>query len=168
MIFMNTSDPYRLLLNLADEMDLRKGDNGVALSGLSVYYTWKNSTETLNSKYCEQHGLTNLNWQIDLFCIRFWGPFWAHHQKSWNMVGKPLVQIYVKNIQNRITVMINYGCSLDIRDYLTTWKYWKKNNQGQKWWDCAKTRIHGNGVSLLQYCQWLMSAWFKSLCVYVF
>ena len=39
------------------------------------------------------------------------------------MVGKPLVQIYVKNIQNRITVMINYGCSLDIRDYLTTWKY---------------------------------------------
>lgn len=46
MIFMDTSDPYRLLLNLADEMDLRKGDNGVALSGLSVYYTWKNSTET--------------------------------------------------------------------------------------------------------------------------
>ena len=32
-----TSDPYRLVLNLTDKMDLQKGDKCVALSGLSIY-----------------------------------------------------------------------------------------------------------------------------------
>ena len=47
-IFMNSvnskfSHPYRLLLNLTDKTDLRKGEKGVALSNLSIYYsTWKN------------------------------------------------------------------------------------------------------------------------------
>ena len=46
-IFMNsknskTSDPNRLLLNLADEINLKKSDKNVALSNLSIYYTWKN------------------------------------------------------------------------------------------------------------------------------
>ena len=37
-----TSDPNRLLLNLADEINLKKSDKNVALSNLSIYYTWKN------------------------------------------------------------------------------------------------------------------------------
>ena len=37
-----TSDPYRQLLNLTDNIDLRKKDKYVALSNLSIYYTWKN------------------------------------------------------------------------------------------------------------------------------
>ena len=46
-IFMNsenreTSDPHRLLLNLTDEINLRRSDKYVALSNLSIYYTWKN------------------------------------------------------------------------------------------------------------------------------
>ena len=46
-IFMNsenskTSDPHRLLLNLTDEIDLRRKDEYIALSNLSIYYTWKN------------------------------------------------------------------------------------------------------------------------------
>ena len=36
-----TSDPYRQLLNLTDNIDLRKKDKYVALSNLSIYYTWK-------------------------------------------------------------------------------------------------------------------------------
>ena len=36
-----TSDPQRPLLNLTDKTDLRK-DKYVALSNLSIYYTWKN------------------------------------------------------------------------------------------------------------------------------
>ena len=43
-IFMNsenskTSDPHRLLLQLTD---LRRKDMYIALSNLSIYYTWKN------------------------------------------------------------------------------------------------------------------------------
>ena len=37
-----TSDPHRLLLNLLDKMNLKKKDKYVALSNLSIYFTWKN------------------------------------------------------------------------------------------------------------------------------
>ena len=36
------SDPHKLLLNLTDEIDLRKKDRYNTLSVLSIYYTWKN------------------------------------------------------------------------------------------------------------------------------
>ena len=39
---METSDPYRLLLNLSDKIDLKRRDKYVALSNLSIYYTRKN------------------------------------------------------------------------------------------------------------------------------
>ena len=47
IIFMNfenskTSDPHRLLLNLADKIDLIRKDKYVALSNLNIYYTWRN------------------------------------------------------------------------------------------------------------------------------
>ena len=46
-IFMNskiskTSDSHRLLLNLTEKINLKRSDKYVALSNLSVYYTWKN------------------------------------------------------------------------------------------------------------------------------
>ena len=46
-IFMNsenskTSDPHRLLLNLPDKIDFKGRDKYVALSNLSIRYTWKN------------------------------------------------------------------------------------------------------------------------------
>ena len=46
-IFMNsensrTSEYHVLVLNLADKIDLRRGQKSVALSNLSIYYTWKN------------------------------------------------------------------------------------------------------------------------------
>ena len=43
-IFMNsknseTPDPHRLLLNLADKINLRRKDKYIALSDVSIYYT---------------------------------------------------------------------------------------------------------------------------------
>ena len=37
-----TSDLYRPFLNLTDKIDLRRKDKCIALSNLSIYYTWKN------------------------------------------------------------------------------------------------------------------------------
>ena len=37
-----TTDPHRLLLNLAVKMYLKRKDKYIALSNLSIYYTWKN------------------------------------------------------------------------------------------------------------------------------
>ena len=36
-----TSDPHRLLLNLADKINLKTSDKYVALSNLSIYYRSK-------------------------------------------------------------------------------------------------------------------------------
>ena len=37
-----TFDSHRLLLNLTDKVKLKRSDNYVALSNLSIYCTWKN------------------------------------------------------------------------------------------------------------------------------
>ena len=52
-IFMNsenskTSEPHVLILKLTDKLDLRIGEKSIALSNLSVYYTWKNIKSSHN------------------------------------------------------------------------------------------------------------------------
>ena len=51
-IFMNsenskTSQPHVLTLTLTDKLDLRRSEKSVALSNLSIYYTW----EDIKSSY---------------------------------------------------------------------------------------------------------------------
>ena len=46
-IFINsenskTSDTHRLLINLLDKINLKRSDKYIALSNLTIYYTWKN------------------------------------------------------------------------------------------------------------------------------
>ena len=70
-----TSEPHILILNLTDKLDLRKSiEKSIALSNLSIYYTWKNVKDhkiKINLKYQLQHGMINLNYQLDhiLFLI---------------------------------------------------------------------------------------------------
>ena len=54
IIFINsrnskTSDPYTLLLNLIDKIALRRKYKSIALSNLSIYYTWKNIKMSYNN-----------------------------------------------------------------------------------------------------------------------
>ena len=37
-----TSKPHVLMLKLTNKLDLRIGEKIIALSNLSIYYTWKN------------------------------------------------------------------------------------------------------------------------------
>ena len=47
-----TSDPRRLLHNLIDKINLKRNDKNVALSNLSIYYTWKNIKKSFkNNKF---------------------------------------------------------------------------------------------------------------------
>ena len=39
---IKTFDRHRLLLNLSDKINLKRSDKYVALSNLSIYYSWKN------------------------------------------------------------------------------------------------------------------------------
>ena len=54
-IFMNTensktSKRHVLILKLTTKLDLRFGENVIALSNLSIYYTWKNIKSTYSNK----------------------------------------------------------------------------------------------------------------------
>ena len=86
-IFMNsknskTSDPYRLLLNITDKIDLRREDKYIALLNLGIYYTWKNikksykndkfkiSGPTWNEEFQLPDGLYSISDILDYFeCI---------------------------------------------------------------------------------------------------
>ena len=53
-IFMNsengkTSEPYVLMLKLTNKLDLRRAEKIIALSNLSIFYTWKNIKSSYNN-----------------------------------------------------------------------------------------------------------------------
>ena len=52
--FMNsenskTFESHILILKLTDRVDLRRGEKIIALSSLSIYYTWKNIKSSYNN-----------------------------------------------------------------------------------------------------------------------
>ena len=53
-IFMNsenskTSEPHVLILKPTEKLDLRRDEKIIALSNLSIYYTWKNIKSSYNN-----------------------------------------------------------------------------------------------------------------------
>ena len=67
-IFVNsenskTSGPHRLLLNLSDKLSLKRSDKYIALSNLSIYYTWKNIKKSdKNNKFKTSAPVKSLNY----------------------------------------------------------------------------------------------------------
>ena len=69
-IFMNsensiTSDSHRLLLDLLDKINLKWSDKYVALSNLSIYYTWKTIKKSYKNNKFKISALT-WNKEFDL------------------------------------------------------------------------------------------------------
>ena len=48
-----TSEPHVLILTLSDKLDLREGEEIIALSNLSIYYTWKDIKSSYNNNKFE-------------------------------------------------------------------------------------------------------------------
>ena len=68
-----TSHPHGLLLNLTDKIDLKRKDKYIALSNLSIYYTWKNIKESYKNNKFEnqlQHRMKHLNYLMDRILYR--------------------------------------------------------------------------------------------------
>ena len=59
-----TSDPHRLFLNFTDKIDLRRKNKYIALSNLTIYYTWKNIKKSYKNNKFKQltHGMKNLKY----------------------------------------------------------------------------------------------------------
>ena len=53
-----TSKPHVSILKLTDKLDLRRGEKSIALSNLSIYYTWKNIKRSYNNNKFKISALT--------------------------------------------------------------------------------------------------------------
>ena len=122
-IFMNsenskTSKAHVLILKLANELDLRRDEKSIALSNLSIYYTWKKikssynntkfkiSARTWNDKFELPDGSYTVLYIQDYFEYIF--------KKHGESVDKPSIQIYVNKIENRITFKIKDGYTREL------------------------------------------------------
>ena len=71
-IFMNSensknSESHVLMLKLTNKLDLRIGEKTIALSNLSIYYTWKNIKSSYNNNKFKISAMINLNIWNDKF-----------------------------------------------------------------------------------------------------
>ena len=113
-----TSKPHVLVFKLTNKLDLRIGEKIIALSNLSIYYTWKNiknsynnnkfkiSAPTWNDKFELPDGPYSV-WNIQEF-------FEYILKKHGENTDKPSVQIYVNKIENWVTFKIKNGYSLEL------------------------------------------------------
>ena len=112
------SDPHRLLLNLTDKINLKRKGKYIALSNLSIYYTWKNiKTSYKNNKFKisaptwnEEFELPDESNSIPDIQDYFEYILKKHGEKTVN----PSIRIYKNKIENRITFKIKTGYYLEL------------------------------------------------------
>ena len=111
-----TSSRHVLILKFTNKLDLRIDEKIIALSNISIYYTWKNiknsynnnkfkiSAPTWNDKFELPDGSYSVADIQDYFEYIF--------KKHIENTDKLSVQIYVNKIENRFTFKIKNGYSL--------------------------------------------------------
>ena len=122
-IFMNsenskTSEYHVLVLKLTDKLYLRRGQKTVALSRLSIYYTWKNIKSSYNNNefkisaptWNEEFELVDGSYSISDI-QNYFEYILKKHDES---VDNPPIRIYVNRIENRITFKIKSGYYLQL------------------------------------------------------
>ena len=117
-IFMNsenskTSEYNVLVLKLTDKLDLRRSQKTVALSNLSIYYTWKNVKISYNNNkfkisaptWSEEFKLPDGSYSVSDIQDYFEYILKKHSENSDN----PSIRMYINRIENRITFKIKNG-----------------------------------------------------------
>ena len=118
-----TSKPHVLILKLTNKLDLRMGEKVIALSNLSIYYTWINIKSSYNNnkfKICvsiwnDKFELSD--WSYSVSDIQDYFEY-MEKKKHGEDIDKPSVQIYINKVENRVTFNIKNGYSLE----LLTWE----------------------------------------------
>ena len=121
-IFMNsenskTSEYHVLVFKLTDKLDRRRGQKTVALSNLSIYYTWKNIKSSCNKNkfkisaptWSEEFELLDGSYSISDIQDYFEYILKKHSES----VDNPSIRIYVNKIENRITFKIKVDIILN-------------------------------------------------------
>ena len=120
-IFMNsensrTSEYHVLTLKLTHKLDLRRSQKSIALSNLSIYYTWKNikyntskfkiSAPTWSYEFELPDGSYSISDIQDYFEYIL--------KKHSENVDNPSIRIYVNKIKNRVTFKIKNRYYLEL------------------------------------------------------
>ena len=112
-----TSEYQVLVLKLTDKLDLKRGQKTVALSNVSIFYTWKNIKSSYNNNRFKISAPT-WNEQFELpdgsYSITDVQDYFEYilnkHSES---VDNPSIRIYVNKIENRITFKLKSGYYLE-------------------------------------------------------
>ena len=118
-IFMNsenskTSKPHKFRLDLTDKLNLKN----MALTNLSIYYTWKNiKSEYNNNKFNISAPTWNDTFDLpdgsySIFDIQDYFEFIIKRHKT--LTENPPVEIYVNKIKNKIVFKIKTGYKLEL------------------------------------------------------
>ena len=113
-----TFKPHVLELKLTNKLDLRLGEKIIALSNLSIYYTWKNIKNSYNNNKFKISAPT-WNDEFELpdgsYSVSDIQDYFEYIlEKHGENIDEPSVQIYVNKIKNRITFKIKKGYSLEL------------------------------------------------------
>ena len=112
------SQPHVLILKLTNKLDLRIDEKVIALSNLSIYYTWKKIKSSCNNNKFKISA-TTWNDKFELpdgsYSVSHIQDYFDYILKKYGeTVDKPSTQIYVKKIENRITFKIKNGYTLEL------------------------------------------------------
>ena len=111
-----TSEYHVLVLKLTDKLNLRRGQKSVALSNLSIYYTWKNIKSSYNSNkfkisaptWNDKFELPDGSYSISGIQDYFEYIIKKHNENVDN------ISIEINKIEKRITFKIKNGYYLEL------------------------------------------------------
>ena len=113
-----TSKQNVLILKLTNKLDLRIGEKVIALSNLSIYYTWKNIKSSYNNN---KFKISSITWDEEFelpdgsYSVSDFHDYFEYIlEKHKEDIDKPPVRIYVHKTENRIPFKIKNGCSLEL------------------------------------------------------
>ena len=113
-----TSKPHILKLKLTDKLDLRIGEKVIALSNLSIYYTWKNIKSSQNNNklkisapaWNEEFTFSDGSYSVSDIQHYLKYVLKKHRENT----DKPSIQICVNKIEINITFKVKNGYSLEL------------------------------------------------------
>ena len=111
-------EPHVLILKLADKLGSRRGEKRIALSNLSIYYTWKNIKSSYNNNKFKISAPTWNNkfelpdWSYPVSDIQdYFGYILKKHREN---IDNTSIRIYVNKIEYRIPFKIKTGYYLEL------------------------------------------------------
>ena len=113
-----TNEPHRFKLDLTVKLNLKNPNKNMALTNLSIYYTWKNiKSEYNNNKFKLSASTWNDTFDLvdgSYFIDDIQDYFEFIIKKHDNLTENPPIKIYPNKIKNRIVFKIKTGYKLQL------------------------------------------------------